>query len=281
MSDKVTRRGYGRPPTGIAAFLRLLVERRALLSALVARDLRDSHQGTVFSRWWMLIHPLAVVALYLFVFGHVFAPRFGGTVPEAPDFAVFLVAGLSVWLTAQAALVKAAGALVGSASLVKQVVFPIELLPVRAVLAAFLPLVIGLGVVAAYSALRFGIVSPLAALSIVVAFFLLVTLTGLGLLFAALTVFVRDTRDALQMFSSFGLFLTPILYLPGTLPSWFETALFLNPFSHHVWCLHDIFFHRALVHPGAWLGMPAVSVVTLWVGVTCFQRTRTSFGDAL
>ncbi|MCZ8316883.1 ABC transporter permease [Phreatobacter sp.] len=281
MSDEVTRRRIGKTPVSVLAFLRLIIERRALLRELVIRDLRDGYQGSTFARWWALFHPLALISLYLFVFGNVFTPRLGEKLPEAPDFAVFLLSGLSVWLTVQMSLVKSASAVVGSTNLVKQVVFPIELLPVRAVLASLMPMILAMAATALYSALRFGIVSPMLPLAFLVVFFLAMTLMGLGLFFAALTVFIRDTREVLQLFTAAGLFLTPVLYLPGTLPGWFETAIYLNPFSHHVWCLQDVFFHQGLMHPTAWIGMFAVGPLALWLGVAFFERTRHNFGDAL
>ena len=266
---------------GLASFLSVLVTRRSLLWELVLRDLRDAYQGSAFSKWWAILHPLLIIALYLFVFGHVFSPRLGGTIPDVPDFAVFLLSGLAAWLTVQAALMKSATSLTGSANLVKQVVFPIELLPVRAVLAAQVPLLIGIVVLIVYSAVRFGLVSPLLPLVIVVLLLQTMLLIGMGLLFAALTVFLRDVRDVLQIFVTIGLFLAPILYVPDSLPAWFETVMFFNPFSYAIWCFQDIFFFQAIVHPSAWLALTIGSVVSLLVGVMFFERTRQHFGDAL
>ncbi|PZO75755.1 MAG: ABC transporter [Mesorhizobium amorphae] len=265
----------------VTTLLRRLWRHRDLLRELTARDLSEAYAGSMLSRLWAVLHPLLLIGVYVFVFGYVFTARLGADLPAEPDFAVFILAGLGLWLSIQAALAKSASALVGSANLVKQVVFPIELLPVRSVLAAQLPFLVSTVVVVLYSGLRFGMVSPLLPLVIYVAFWTLVLLVGLALILAPLTVFLRDTRDVVQVVSSFGVFLLPVIYLPGSLPPWFETLLHLNPFSYPVWCMQDALFFQGFEHPFAWLVLPVLALLALWAGLRFFERTRHNLGDVL
>jgi ABC-type polysaccharide/polyol phosphate export permease len=96
-----------------------------------------------------------------------------------------------------------------------------------------------------------------------------------------MTVFVRDTRDVVQFFTAFGVFLVPVIYLPGSLPGWFETVMMFNPFSHAIWCLQDIFFFQSFRHPWSWLVLGLLSVLMLQLGSRFFERTRANFGDVL
>ena len=277
----VQHRGSGPGSRSIRDFVSSLWTNRELLLELVRRDLEESYAGSMLSRFWALGHPLLTILLYLFVFGYVFTTRVGANLPKAPDFAVFMLAGLTYWMTAQAALAKSTSALTSSSNLVKQVVFPIELLPVRSVIAAHLPLVIGICGVTIYALLRFGLVSPLLPLVLYVLAAQLAMLLGLGLFLSALTVFMRDTRDIVQFFLTFGVFLIPVIYLPGSLPEWFERVLYANPFSYPVWCLQDIFFFQSFVHPIAWPLAGVLGALALWGGVSFFARTRGNFGDVL
>jgi lipopolysaccharide transport system permease protein len=264
-----------------AALVKGILRQRELLRELVRRDLHEAYAGSVLARSWALLHPILLIALYLYVFGFVFSTRVGGYLPEAPDFAVFMLSGLACWLTVQAALGKATNSLLASSNLVKQVVFPIELLPVRSVIAAQLPVLIGLFLVIIYSFIRFQILSPLIPLALYVLAAQAVLLVGLTLFLSALTVFIRDVKDIVTFFAAFGVFLTPIIYLPGTVPVGFEMVLFLNPLSHAIWCLQDIFFFQSIQHPWSWLLLGFFAVLFFWVGARFFQRTRDSFGDAL
>jgi lipopolysaccharide transport system permease protein len=261
--------------------LSVINSKRTLLEQLVIRDLQDAYMGSALNRWWAVLHPLIIIMLYLFVFGVVFRQKLSPDTPSTADFAVYLLPGLCAWLTVSAALSRSATSLVASANLVKQVVFPIELLPVRSVLAAHVPMLIGIVVVGIYAVLRFGAVSPLLPLVLVVIVLQGVLLVGVGLILSTLTVFVRDVRDIVQLFASAGLFVTPILYAPGAVPPWFDAAMFYNPFAYAVWCLQDIFYHQAITRPSAWTALVIVSFVAFWAGSRFFERTRPHLGDVL
>jgi len=139
---------------------------RDLLVELVRRDLQEAYAGSVLARAWAVLHPLLLVCIYGYVFGYVFTAQLGADMPQEPDFAVFMLIGLATWLTIQPALAKSANSLVVSANLVKQVVFPIELLPVRSVVGSQVTMLVGIVAVVAYSAARFHMVSPLLVLAI-------------------------------------------------------------------------------------------------------------------
>jgi lipopolysaccharide transport system permease protein len=254
---------------------------RELLRELVRRDLEEAYAGSALARLWAFIHPMLLIGLYLFVFGYVFTTRLGADLPQVPDYAVYLLAGLAPWLTIQSALARGTNAIVVGTNLVKQVVFPVELLPIRSVLAAQIPLLVGLVLLPIYSAVAFRLVSPLLLLAVYPVLTQLMLLCGTALFLSALTAFLKDTRDIVQFFSSFGVFLVPVLYLPGALPGWFEAALHLNPFSYAIWCLQDVFFFQEFRHPWAWPMAGLLGVTALQLGYAFFQRTRGSFGDVL
>jgi lipopolysaccharide transport system permease protein len=281
MSDQASRRDLGGENAGLPTFFARLWRHRELLRELISRELSDAYAGSVLAKTWAVLHPLLLIGLYLFVFGYVFVARVGAHLPTVPDFAVFMLSGLTCWLTVQSALGKATSSLVASTNLVKQVVFPFELLPIRAVIAAHIPLLIGLCIILIYSLMRFGIVSPLLPLVVPVILAQLMLLCGVALFLSALAVYIKDTRDLVQFFTAFGIFLMPVIYLPGTLPDWFDIVLYANPFSYAVWCLQDIFFFRTITHPAAWIILVLMAPVILFLGFRFFERTRSGFGDAL
>ncbi len=275
------RGGMAGPPRGLVDFLRRIWLRRELLDELVRRELQDAYAGSVLARAWSVLHPLLMTLLYLFIFGYVFQARGVLPFPAGTDFAVFVLPGLACWLTVQAAISRASTSLTSARNLVKQVVFPIELLPIRAVLGAQLPMLIGIGFVLVYALLRHGEVSPLLPLLVPAWLALLALLAGCGLLIAVATAFLRDIRDIVQFVLAIGLFLTPTLYLPGAIPVWFEALLWLNPFSHAVWVLQDIVFFQAIRHPFSWLLLPAFGLAALWLGARVYAVGQPRFGDVL
>ena len=62
--------------------LRAIWRARAVVRALVDRDLRGRYAGSSFGLAWSVMHPLAQLAIFTFVFSTVLAVRFGdGGVP--------------------------------------------------------------------------------------------------------------------------------------------------------------------------------------------------------
>src|SRR6185312_6179068 len=73
---------------------------------------------------------------YLVIFKYVF--RLSATSVEgSADYIVYLLSGMIPWLAVQDSLNKSTSVLVSNSRLVKQIVFPIEILPLKTVLASF------------------------------------------------------------------------------------------------------------------------------------------------
>ncbi|TMA78779.1 MAG: ABC transporter permease, partial [Deltaproteobacteria bacterium] len=125
-----------------AATLPLAVWRaRAVVRALVARDLRGRYVGSSLGLLWSVVNPLAQLAIFTFVFSTVLSVRFGsGDLP----FVLYLAAALFPWFAFQESALRSATCLVDNAVLVKRVVFPIEVLPVQIAVSALVHQLIAL-----------------------------------------------------------------------------------------------------------------------------------------
>ena len=97
---------------------------------MTARELKARYRGSVLGFLWSLANPLLLLGVYTFVFGLVFQPRAPGQSP----YPVFLVAGLFPWVWVSSSLNEATASLTANAALIRRSVFPVELLPVVAVL---------------------------------------------------------------------------------------------------------------------------------------------------
>jgi len=62
----VVRSSGGRPSA--AALPRAVWRARAVVAALVARDLRGRYVGSTLGLFWSVVNPLAQLAIYTFVF---------------------------------------------------------------------------------------------------------------------------------------------------------------------------------------------------------------------
>lgn len=267
--------------TPIAELMYLLYKQRALTWELTKRDIRDRYVGQVLGVFWAIGHPIAMMTVYVFVFVVVFRIKMSGAIDVPRDFTTYILAGIIPWLGISESLGRGTGAIVGSANLVKQVVFPIEVLPVKAVLATVFTQIVMLGILTSYVLIRQHTLPWTYLLLPVLVAVQLVMMVGLALFLSALGPYFRDLKDVIQVMVLMGTYLIPAFYPPDLVPGLFKHVLRLNPFSHVVWCYQDVCYYGSIEHPWSWLIFPAFSVGSLYVGYRLFRKLKVMFGNVL
>lgn len=259
----------------------LLRRYRGLVLAMAKRELSEQYAGQVFGILWAIAHPVFMMALYVFVFAVVFKARIGGTHELPLDYTTYLLAGLVPWLSFQQSMARASSTLTTHANLVKQVVFPIEILPAKTVLASFVPQLIGFGVLIGYVAWTFGSI-PITYL-LLPALVLTQTLGMMGVAFALsiLGAYLRDTKDFVQVFAMVGVYLMPVFYLPEWVPQPFLPLIYANPFSYMIWCYQDALYFGRIEHPWAWVIFGIGSVLAFALGYRLFRKLKPQLGNVL
>src|SRR3954453_13247717 len=215
-----------RPTTGrMPIDLRELWRYRELFGFLVWRDIKVRYAQTALGAAWMIFQPLAMLLVYTFAFSRIAEVVIPGT-----PYAVFALAGLTMWIFVSRGVVIGAQSLLTHMPLVTKTSVPRILLPIAAVvsvLADFLiAFILYLIISAAYGTyptwrLAFAPLLFLAAF---------VLTLGLALLLAATSVRYRDVAQALPFLVQLWFFLSPIAYLlqtPGH--SWETVVQALNP----------------------------------------------------
>ena len=268
----------------LRAFLdgaRLMRRHARLLVEMAKRDLAQRYAGQFVGRVWVIGHPLFLTLLYVFLFGVVFRMKLGGTHELPRDFTTYMLSGLIPWLTFQTAMSSSCASVLSNSSLVKQFVFPLEVLPAKDVLTALVIWVVGVVIIAVYEmALHRSV--PMTYLLLPVLFSLqLLAMVGVAFFLSATSVFFRDLKDFVQLFAQIGLFLMPVVYLPDMVPALFRPVLYLNPFSYMTWAYQDALYFGRIEHPYAWLVFAAASVFAFAAGFKVFQRLKPMFSSLI
>jgi len=264
---------------GLVPFARMLYVRRELITEMVRRQLRDEHMGQAIGVLWAFGQPLVLMFMYAVLFAYVFPARSGSDVSRA-DYSSSVIAGIVPWLAFQNLMFQAPGILVNQANLVKQIVFPTEVLPVKTALGSALPYCVALVFALGYSAWH----GTLSWWTLSVPWLIicqLAAMIGVAFLLSAVGVFMRDLKEFVQVFTTVNLFVQPILYNPFVHIKYLDTLFYFNPFSYLTWCWQDALFRPTAPHPSAWVVFPLCSFGVLVLGWLVFESTRPSFGDAL
>jgi lipopolysaccharide transport system permease protein len=261
--------------------IQLLWHRRELLLEMTRRDVVDHYAGQVLGASWAVIAPLLTTATYLFAFGVIFRSRIGPD-DSGTGYVAFALAGLVPWMGLQDGLSRSTSAIIGNGNLVKQIVFPSEVLPLKVALGTLPALTIGLAATVCVSAIA-GHLHWLGLLVLLPTALLcyILLLAGMSYLLAAVGVFVRDVKDLIGFLLTIGLFLHPILYTPQGTPYWLGPVFVLSPFSHMIWCFRDALYGRDPEHAWSWLVFPIVSVLSFALGWRTFRMLKPTFGNAL
>src|ERR1035437_5290364 len=90
----MTMRKYGISPIGIISSL---LDHRALIRAMVKREVLGRYRGSVMGILWSFLHPVLMLAVYTFVFSVVFKARWSAGIESKTEFAVVLFAGMIVF----------------------------------------------------------------------------------------------------------------------------------------------------------------------------------------
>ena len=266
----------------LVAPLQLLVRHAGLIGLLALREVRDRHAGSMLGLGWAVIQPILIFGIYLAVFGHMARLVQPAGAPSLPtDFGHYLLAGFAPWYALVTTLHSAASVVRLNAGLVKQIEFPVAVLPAKTALAQLPLLVLGLGLALGYQLLAYG--HAPASLALLPPLLVLYAMLALGLawLVAATGTFLRDLDPVIGSLSVVALYLLPLFFLPGTAPEALQPLIAWNPFSPMVAAFQDAMVFGEMRSAGSWLFLAGFAGVAFFGGFAAFAWLRPSFGDVL
>ena len=199
----------------LASFFRLMVRERFLGSAL----------GLV----WSVTNPILMLGIFTFVFGFVFKSKLPGS-DTSLSFVIWLISGYGPWLAMSESLIYATTSVPGSASLIKNLKFKTELVPMAGALTGVIPLLVSFVYLVVLLVLDGRV--PNAAWLVIAPYIIMqfAFATGLGLILAAANVFVRDIQMVLPNVLLVIMFASPIFYPITAFPPIAQKVMAFNPF---------------------------------------------------
>jgi lipopolysaccharide transport system permease protein len=257
------------------------VKYRSLLWQLTKREVLGRYRDSVLGLAWSLVHPLMMLTVYTLVFRFVFKSQWSTENQSSIDFALLLFAGLIAYWSFSECISRAPNLIKGNVNYVKKVMFPLELLPLVSLAASLFHMGVSVIVLLLFYGLQHlslnwtVIVFPL--LVVPLALFAL----GTSWFLASVGVFVRDIGQVIGVLTNILLFMSPVFYPLSALPVSFQPFMYLNPLTFQVEQMREVLI---LGKPLAWGGLGIYflcSIVTAWVGLWWFQKTKKGFADVL
>jgi teichoic acid transport system permease protein len=212
----------GLPP--LRSYVRELWRRREFAVELARTKLREQHYDTVFGQLWLVINPLMIALVYFVLIDILRAGHAGG-----PKFFAHLVAGIFAFYFINHSMTVGAKSVVKGGRLILNSAFPRALLPLSAVITAFMRF---LPTIVVYAPIHLAAGLPVGwhllwALPIMALLVLLAC--GLSMLVAAGQVYFRDLSSFLPYILRIWLYISPVLYYAERVPDRYKVILDINP----------------------------------------------------
>ena len=251
---------------------------RFLVLELSKRGFTHRYQGSYGGIAWSFIQPIFLLGVYTLVFSVIIKTRWGLS-GDTREFALILFAGLIILNTFTECLNKAPLLITENPNFVKKVVFPLEILPWVMVITVLFQTLASISIWFLGYVVLFGLPNHTALYFPAILLSFLPVLLGVGWLFSAVGVIVRDISQLTLLFSHSLLFLTPIFYSKESAPPVLQTLLMLNPLTYVVEQFRLVLFFGQLP---AWIGLTVyflVSSLFAWASLKVFRLLQPSFAD--
>lgn len=261
------RRGAQRPR-------RLVLE---LLLMLTWREIAIKYKQSVMGFFWAILMPCLIVLAGLIVRAGM--AHMSGTQLVANAAAGLMVKALP-WAFFVSAIRFATNSLAANSNLVTRSNCPRIVFPLASVLSALfdmaialVPLVVVLAVVGVPVTWTMLWALPLVAMVVAL-------VAGLGVLLATANLFYRDVKYIVEVFLTFGIFFTPVLFEARMLGTW-QNWVMLNPLAPLLEGLHAAVVLGQAPDP-AWTAYSACAVLAVaGLAALVFRRLEPIFADCI
>lgn len=255
-----------------------LWEYRELLYFLTWRDVLVRYKQAVLGVAWAVVQPVLTMIVFTVIFNRALGVK--SPDPSVP-YEIFTFAGLLPWQFFAGALARSGVSLVGNSNLLTKVYFPRLVIPISAMLAGLVDLLISFVVLlilmVAYG-VPFGWEMVLLPLFIVYA---MITAMAVSLWLSALNVLYRDVQYIIPFMVQLWMFVSPVIYSIEDIPEGFLRVIYsINPMTGVIGGFRWALLGQAF--PGGYIWLSVGVVVLLFVGgLFYFKRMERVFADVV
>ena len=255
--------------------LRLLFRCRRILYATTVVEIRSRYVGTVFGLSWAIIYPFLFLGLYAAVYALILQVRLQQHSPL--EYVLIIFSGLIPFIGFSEVLSASVSSVVANKHLIKNTMFPIELVPVKSAIASSLSMTVGLFglLLALWSRGDFHLtqilVIPLLLIQMIFSI-------GIGWMLSAITVFLRDTTQAIGILVLFLMIISPIGYTREMIPHQLLALAYLNPLFYIIELYRQVLIF-GVISPRFWLAFIVLACATFWLGYELFRRLKPVFAE--
>lgn len=260
--------------------LRSLWQYRHFVFSSIRNELVTRFTRSKLGGLWVIINPLAQVAIYALILGNVLAAKLPG-IDNKYAYPIYLMSGLLAWTLFSEIIGRCLNLFIEQGNLMKKMQFPHITLPAIVLgsnlLNNALLFICMLGIFALLGH-HFSIAMLwLLPLTIILSGFAL----GLGLALGVTNVFARDLGHAVPIILQIWFWLTPIVYPAAIIPEDYRHWMAFNPVHHLTAAYQDILVYGRPPEVGGLVVIGVSSLLLLLLSLFLFRRSSEEMVDVL
>jgi lipopolysaccharide transport system permease protein len=242
-------------------------------------EIKTRYAGSVFGLAWLVFYPLLFLGVYsLYIFAMVTVRQGESETAKAIEQVLLIFCGLIPFFGFSEALGAGTTSVSANANLIKNTLFPIELIPAKAVLVGQATQIVGMGMlIAALGA--FGKLTPWALLVPFVWLLQIVFSIGLVWILSSLHVFFRDLQNVIAVAILMLMLLSPIAYKGTDIPPKLMPIMYVNPLYYLIVSYQDCLLYGQYPRGTLLPVMYILAIAFLFVGFWFFGRMKRAFSD--
>lgn len=254
----------------------LLIKYRNMLLQTTSNEIKARYAGSFLGLTWAVLYPLLFLGCYAAVFVFVYNVRFD--IFNTNDYIALIFCGLIPFLGFAEALQSGISSVTSNVNLMKNTLFPIELVPVKTLFAGQTTQAAGLGLL--LIALAF-----LGKLSLWTPFFIVLWILqimfslGVVWILSSVNVVVRDLQNMISVIVLLLMMISPIAYPVEMVPENLRPFLAANPLYYIISTYQDVLMFGRFPRLEVFLPFVILSFVTFILGYWFFTKMKRVFAD--
>jgi lipopolysaccharide transport system permease protein len=254
----------------------LLWWHRRLLLQTVRNDIRARYAGSILGLTWLFFYPLLFLGAYAVVYIFIFKIRFA--LFNSNEYVALIFCGLVPFLGFSEALSTGVGSVTSNANLIKNTLFPIDLIPIKSVMTSQCTQAVGMGMLIIVITLLGKLTFWIFMLPII---WLLQVIFTIGVIWilSSLNVYLRDLQNIVSVFILLLMMVSPIAYTADMVPENLRAFLGLNPMYYMIVAYQDCLMLGRFPREGVLGLLLVMALVSFRGGYWFFSRMKEVFAD--
>ncbi len=234
-------------------------------------ELHQRYAGSLLGSLWILLYPLLFLSIYLFLYLVIFKIRFPGY--SELNFVTFVFAGLVPYLAIMESVTRGTQIVKENIHLIKNVIMPMELVPLRLVLVSFIGQTASFALLIVLALVDGDLSWKVIFLPLVLAV-LAMFLLGVVFFVASLGVLFNDVGHITGLLMIALLFLSPIAFRMEMVPAHLQIIVYVNPVSYPLDAVRWSVLSSHSADPVKLVMFPLLAILFYTAGTRFFRRFK-------